>query len=91
MREKLIELILASGEVCFTQSGEELADHLMANGVAVQQWISVNDRLPERWQNVLSVSKYGKVCVDYVFTDGSWWSDRDVTHWMPLPQPPKGE
>ena len=53
------------------------------------RWIPVTERLPDRWQNVLSVSKYGKHCVDYVFTDGSWWSGREVTHWMPLPEPPK--
>ena len=26
---------------------ERFADHLIANGVTVQEWISVNDRLPE--------------------------------------------
>ena len=102
-REKLIELLYNfyldyNGYICDgcgTRVAERecatIADHLIANGVTVQKWIPVTERLPDRWQNVLSVSKYGKHCVDYVFTDGSWWSDREVTHWMPLPGPPKGE
>ena len=63
-REKLIELIMASGEVCFTQSGEKLADHLIANGVTVQdsklveidqfnKWIPVTERLPKTDKNVI--------------------------------------
>ena len=88
-REKLIELL----KECFDKAMDfdEKADHLIENGVTIQRWIPVTERLPDIWQNVLSVSKYGKVIVDYVFTDGSWWSGRDVTHWMPLPEAPKGE
>ena len=100
-REKLIELIQSAVDGCATYWAGLIADHLIANGVRLEEkqatsdktseWIPVSERLPDRWQNVLSVSKYGKIGVDYVFTDGSWWSDRDVTHWMHLPEPPKGE
>lgn len=61
-REKLIELIEENDrrccgaicEVClYTKEGEVcqsamLADHLIANGVTVQQWIPVTERLPEK-------------------------------------------
>ena len=49
VREKLIDLILDAKRTdpetgSFT---EYLADHLITNGVTVQEWISVDDRLPE--------------------------------------------
>ena len=117
MREKLIDLIMASGEVCFTQSGEELADHLIANGVRLEEkqatsdeaskWIPVTERLPYTAERVLVSKKwlgmqykpvYGyyqdfpnqKGCW-YVLTDEGYYPQREVTHWMPLPEAPKGE
>ena len=46
-REKLIELFRAiAHENCFG-SIEKIADHLIANGVTIQQWIPVKERLPE--------------------------------------------
>ena len=60
VREKLVELLKTNAcpspfmcdpacryygfEDCFP---ERFADHLIAHGVTVQEWISVNDRLPE--------------------------------------------
>ena len=47
VKEKLIELI----DNMLPHEGktfeEALADHLISNGVTVQEWISVKDRLPE--------------------------------------------
>ena len=50
VREKLVELIIDAKRTdpetgSFT---EYLADYLISNGVTVQEWISVNDRLPEK-------------------------------------------
>lgn len=50
MRNKLIELIIDAKRTgpetgSFT---EYLADHLIANGVTIQRWIPVEERLPER-------------------------------------------
>ena len=45
VREKLIKL-LAPTSLEFEEA-EYLADYLVKNGVTVQEWISVNDRLPE--------------------------------------------
>ena len=61
VREKLVELlddIQARGEdfteyeiygmrLPDTVRNEDVASHLIANGVTVQEWISVKDRLPE--------------------------------------------
>jgi hypothetical protein len=68
----------------------------MLKGVTVQEWISVKDRLPEKWQNVLAVRSDGKMRFDFICSTGCWCEDVNyvgysVTHWMPLPQPPKGE
>ena len=65
-------------------------------------WVSVRDRLPEKGEYVLvyANTKYinsKKVCIDrledgektavWMYTHG-WF---EVTHWMPLPEPPKEE
>ena len=54
------------------------------------EWISVDERLPDKWQRVL-VNYYGNVCISWQNANGTWfecWNDK-VTHWMPLPEPPK--
>ena len=105
--EKLIDLIIdakrTDPETCsFT---EYLADCLINNGVTVQEWISVNDRLPEEGEYVLCVLKgfnYGGKIQVCKFVPADKFKDKpyfehfrngfpSVTHWMPLPQPPKGE
>ena len=50
VREKLVELIFDSlcrhvDKSC--KLAENIADDLIANGVTVQEWISVKDRLPD--------------------------------------------
>lgn len=82
-------------EVCFTQNVfERMADHLIANGVTVQEWISVKDRLPEYEKPVMGWD--AEMCdmgiVNFIygqFFDILDMSETNVTHWMPLPEPPK--
>lgn len=79
---------------------EKFADFLISNGVTAQKWIPVSERLPEVgdrclcnvksfafpgsfYQAILKYDKYGFV-EDCIYTD-------DVTHWMPLPEPPEKE
>ncbi len=102
-REKLIELLeeaegLANNDV---PSLEQIADFLIAHGVTIQKWIPVTERLPENDQWALCFMKdksFGTFRVfqwnyiDWQWNDGNeWYDENDVTHWMPLPESPKGE
>lgn len=100
IREKLVELLDAGGfyvkrnilGVVNEEAIGDLADHLIANGVTVQEWIPLSEKLPEDGVQVLACTKHGKAfsahCERGKFrVSGSV----TVTHWMPLPQPPKGE
>ena len=101
VREKLIEL-LAPTSLEFEEA-EYLADYLVKNGVTVQEWISVNDRLPEEGEYVLCVLKgfnYGGKIQVCKFVPADKFKDKpyfehfrngfpSVTHWMSLPQSPK--
>ncbi len=90
IKKKLMEL-LSPTSLNFEQA-TYLADYLVKNGVTVQEWISVNDRLPEPTYCVLVVGAYSEMAIDALGTDGEWMGMvEDITHWMPLPEPPKGE
>ena len=102
VREKLVELFrnafAAYGDGITGCTREEFfADFIACNGVTVQEWISVKDRLPEDGQSVLTC-KNG-ICAIQTYEarrngwlcNGWFWSMATVTYWMPLPQPPKGE
>jgi hypothetical protein len=51
------------------------------------EWISVEDRLPEEGDVVLTFSKNGGRAVRK-FDNGQFGYYDDITHWMPLPDPP---
>ena len=59
-------------------------------------WINVKDRLPEPWQEVLIYERY-KDAPEYIISVTTYRPDiyqpiwNFVTHWMPIPEPPKGE
>ena len=99
VREKMVELVKrAIIDWEHGDASEWIADHLISNGVTVQEWISVDDRLPENEkEGVLIALRWGEVDIGWC-EDGRWGSefvneyeDGEVTHWMPLPEPPKGE
>lgn len=62
------------------------------------KWILVTDRLPKKNTLVLVYHSFGigifrydgngRFC-ELIF--GAWYQNYTVTHWMPLPEPPKGE
>ena len=67
----------------------------------VQEWISVTERLPEPFVSVLVHMPGEEPCPTvregFISNDGIWQSAMfrrepgEVTHWQPMPQPPKGE
>ena len=153
VREKLVELLTDNLPRCGNlpswdnplqlscdEQVQRIADHLIMNGVTVQEWIPVTERLPENEVDVLICAqrRYYKggtipVVSTAFYTDGKmnteesgynwdlgdvdieydeevdayivpegWWEsvrygeefsavDDFVTHWMPMPVPPKGE
>ena len=120
MREKLIELcedVIFSCRASLCDDcehngidypkcmGVHFADHLIANGVTVQQWIPVSERLPElipcnagtAYSEAVIVWTNGRKAmiavwdgIDFLCAADYWeaWGE-NITHWMPLPEPPK--
>ena len=96
VREKLVELLDTNCGYVDEVEAEVIADHLIANGVTVQKWISVNSPPKERGE-YLCYFKYEPessdvICQNTYYGSGRWMSESGrVTHWAYLPQPPKGE
>ena len=102
VREKLVELLERAFEsfiddpYCIPDE-RGFADHLIANGVTIQQWISVKDRLPEESGMYIVTANDGHAQrVSFVLWQKknrmwnltgarSYWR---ITHWQPMPQPP---
>lgn len=58
------------------------------------EWISVEDRLPEKSGEYLTYcGEYDGTSIlnfEVMKTKGKWKTKwKEVTHWMPLPEPPK--
>ena len=105
VREKLVELLKES-KLCSKRFDGQysdhtisiIADHLITNGVTVQEWISTDKRMPTQedatTEYVFTAYK-NKNCYD---VNISLW-DTIIAYpdlydyWMPLPmpEPPKGE
>ena len=102
VREKLVELLDRFVYDEWYGNGD-IAEKLISNGVTVQKWISVDDRQPNNKGCYLLTVKHwfdGDPVVREACWNGKDWFSCDdrrykitprVTHWMPLPNPPKGE
>ena len=95
VREKLIEILrkpIFPHEL--VDPTEAVADYLLDNGVTVQEWISVKDRLPQDDSDVLAYLSIGEEGRIYPanYAKGVWFdcifntpATDTTTHWMPLP------
>ena len=102
VREKLVELIKdgirkglrASGDDRLDYSFEDVADHLIRNGVTVQEWISVDERLPENFISVLGymtdAGEFPPVRECYTVGNAFFFPAlgdvHPVSHWCEIPQ-----
>ena len=108
VREKLVEILKQApfeGKVLDEWWWEEkikrIADHLISNGVTVQEWISVDDRLPEVGGYVVCIAArnpFSRLMPMVARIEKNGWVNpiteqyiSEVTHWMPIPVPQKGE
>lgn len=106
VREKLVELLddmQRSGTGYFGSAIEnkKISDYLIRHGVTVQEWISVYDELPEVGVYVVCIAKrnpFSRFMPMVARIEKNGWANpiteqyiSEVTHWMPIPQPPKGE
>ena len=105
VREKLIEILENSFEKQYEKRCLLTAPHtvedLIAHGVTVQEWIPVKDRLPETGGNVVCIAKrnpFSRFMPMVARIEKNGWVNpitgqyiSEVTHWIPIPQPPKGE
>ena len=98
VREKLVELIKTSPREDGCIAIEDIADHLIDNGVTVQEWISVDDELPEVGGYVVCIAKrnpFSRFMPMVARIEKNGWLNpmteqyiSEVTHWMPLPPAP---
>ena len=107
VKEKLVELLTGfygCDPMYYNVDALAIADHLVAHGATVHEWISVDDRLPEYsndgFADAVLVTD-GFVQHMAYFVGGEWRFAESgeikepmwyrITHWMPLPELPKGE
>ena len=104
VREKLVELLTdlyGCDPAYYDVDARALAQHLVDRGVTVPQWISVNDRLPEVGGYVVCIARrnpFSRFMPMVARIEKNGWVNpiteqyiSEVTNWMPLPEPPKGE
>lgn len=81
-------------------SAEDWYNEALDYKATIPCWIPVTERLPENWTSVIVHRKDGGIFIWEYFdtsqTDECWIDDSgnifsfyDVTHWIPLPMPPK--
>ena len=104
-REKMVDLVKNSLRAYgkdlekTVEPFEFIADFLISNGVTVQEWISVDERLPENFISVLGymtdAGEFPPVRECYTVGNAFFFPAladvHPVSHWCEIPKPPKGD
>lgn len=71
---------------------------LEEDAVPVPQWISTEEQLPRNYTEVVVFDAINRdILLGGIGSSGEWevhgrrTDDLNITHWMPLPEPPKGD
>ena len=106
VREKLVEILKQApfegrvlDEWWFEEKIKNIADHLISNGVTVQEWIPADERIPENFISVLGymtdAGEFPPVRECYTVGNAFFFPAlgdvHPVSHWCEMPEPPKGE
>ena len=106
VREKLVELLQDENNPVWrwfpnNMAMMQLADYLISNCVTVQDWISVKNMRPETGGYVVCIAKrnpFSRFMPMIARIEKNGWVNpiteqyiSEVTHWMPITHPPKGE
>lgn len=92
--KECIDAVYGADCAYFDVDGFAIAEEIYNAGYRKQEWISVEERLPETDTRVLVYMHENRMSYTKIDTDRivarKWvrWGDL-VTHWMPLPEPPK--
>ena len=86
---------------CYEEYKKDKFGKVEKTGVTVQEWIPVDDELPEVGRYVVCIAKrnsFSRFMPMVARIEKNGWVNpiteqyiSEVTHWMPMPNPPKGE
>lgn len=95
---KRLEALAEKKKGSFSGEAFEFAAKVVRGVPAAVRWIPVTERLPEEYTTILVCGEDGVEPGNFSSKSGFWTCDAyeadlimGVTHWMPLPEPPKGE
>lgn len=106
LEEKVADHLIASGVTLKSHDCHWATEQAYKNGYEkgkadALKWIPVTERLPKHFEHVLlnipGEKPFNTVHEGYLEKDGMWnirmyrCEPEDITHWMPLPEHPKGE
>ncbi len=93
-----VEALRAYAEATDNKTLSDDIYNWVGNGVTVQKWIPVSERLPKHGDIILCYTKYREISVfQWDSAAERWltntWDYRkdSITHWMPLPEPPTAD